>query len=636
MLQDAFVEKDGSPMAGGTITCFEDSSRTTLKNWYYQSSNFADAQGNYTFSKLPNPLTLSAAGTITDINGVDTIPFFYPFSELDQTESQPYYITIVNHDMTNQITRPNFPYNRGTGGNPSIEGSVENYIINNGFWRNIGTLTYGAITNQIVAPSQHDGFRYPDIQFIRDVTTGTDTVTFNKFPLSLSQTLTGDITPEYYLNHNCSTPGGETQKAYLFPISLHVNTLNAVPCTITIQAQNLGGGSAAQSTINLFIYQDTGSGTTAPAPFPVGSILLNTGWQKYEFSTSTPDTAGLTLSNGGDDALYLMVQMPINVTCNINFTKPSFYLLEEGSPTNSFSTYDEVDAIINSPRTGDLRTSINQFFPYGWVAMNNGSIGNASSNATARANADTFQLFSLLWSLFSIYTSGTSNSLAQMVNSSGTPVAYGASAIADFNANNALFLTSTLGRVLMGAVPASALTTQIAYQTTFVGDNNGAGILRITTANSVNYYNGMPITFSANGGTLPGGIVANTVYYVSNLTGTTSFNVSTTYANAIALTRIAYSSNSIGSPIVSSVLAGSLSGEYSHTMLLSELVQHTHDPGNGTAYLMQTTVGNGLSSTTVTTPATSALTTGNVTGLTTGQPFNVTQPGYFMNIFMKL
>ena len=109
MLQDSFVDKDGTPMAGGTITCYQDNSRTTLKNWYYQSSNFADASGKYTFSPLPNPLTLSAAGTITDINGVDTIPFFYPYSEIDQTQPQPYYITIVNQAQTNQITRPNFP-----------------------------------------------------------------------------------------------------------------------------------------------------------------------------------------------------------------------------------------------------------------------------------------------------------------------------------------------------------------------------------------------------------------------------------------------------------------------------------------------------------------------------------------------
>ncbi len=61
MLQDLLVDKDGTPMAGGTITLYHDNSRTTLKNWYYQSGT----PGNYTYVPLPNPLTLSAAGTIT-------------------------------------------------------------------------------------------------------------------------------------------------------------------------------------------------------------------------------------------------------------------------------------------------------------------------------------------------------------------------------------------------------------------------------------------------------------------------------------------------------------------------------------------------------------------------------------------
>lgn len=105
MLQDSFVDKLGIPMANGTVTCYHDDSRTTLKNWYYQTGT----PGLYTFLPLPNPLTLSAAGTICDINGVDTIPFFYPYLESDQTMIDKYYITIVNQFDTNQITRANFP-----------------------------------------------------------------------------------------------------------------------------------------------------------------------------------------------------------------------------------------------------------------------------------------------------------------------------------------------------------------------------------------------------------------------------------------------------------------------------------------------------------------------------------------------
>lgn len=213
VLQDYLVDKDGTPMSAGTVTCFQDNSRTTLKNWFYQSGT----PGNYTFIPLPNPLTLSAAGTITDGNGVDTIPFFYPFSELDETVAQPYYITIVNYAQTNMITRANFPFNPNGGGSLGTGVSVANYIINNVFFRNIGSANLTEETQITVCPSQHDGFQFPDIQFIKNNNSGVDALTFTLFPLANQQTLVGDITPEFYINHICSnTPTGETQNVINF------------------------------------------------------------------------------------------------------------------------------------------------------------------------------------------------------------------------------------------------------------------------------------------------------------------------------------------------------------------------------------------------------------------------------------
>ncbi len=620
MLQDFLIDKDGTPMSDGTITCYQDNSRTTLKNWYYQSGT----PGNYTYIRLPNPLKLSAAGTICDINGVDTIPFWYPYSELDETVRQPYYVTIVNHDQTNEITRANFPFNPGDN-NPDNEGSVENYIINNVFWRNVGTVNLTNITNMTVCPSQHDGFRYPDVQFIKNVTGGQDTLTFTKFPLANEQILTGDITPEFYINHTCSNSAvGETQKCYQFPISLHVNTLNAVQYTCTIQAQNAGGTSPGQNKINLFIFQDTGSGTNPPSPFLIGSITLNSAWTKYEFTNITPSTAGLTLGNGGDDALYLQVQMPLDINCSVNFTKPSIYLSQD-APTNDFSTYDQVDTVINSPRTGDIRTSLNQFYPYGWVPMNNGTIGNASSNATARANQDTWQLFNLLWTLFSAYNSGTTNVLAQMLNSAGSPVAYGSTAIADFNANNAIVLTQTMGKVILGTVPTPNASLQPSYYSAYTASNS-AGTLLLTASANVQFFKGMPIYF-LTGGVLPGGLALNTIYYVGSFNGTTGFNVSTSFANAMAGTYIAYSSSGSGANSVVAIPAGSMEGEYAHTQLLPEIAAHNHFTFSTAGGFTESAGAAGHAS--PNNAGTSGTTGSNV-------PMNVTQPGIFLNMYMKL
>jgi hypothetical protein len=628
ILQDSFVDKDGTPMSGGTVTCYQDNSRTTLKNWYYQSGT----PGNYTYIKLPNPLTLSAAGTICDINGVDTIPFFYPYSELDQSERQPYYITIVNHAMTNQITRANFPFLASEENEIGI-GSHDNYIINNGFWRNIGSANLTNVLNTIVAPSQHDGFSSPDIQFFKNVTGGEDTLTFTNFPLTTVPILTGDITPEFYINHTTSnTPTGETQKCYQFPISLHVNTLASVPFTVTIQAQNAGGTATGQNVINLFILQNTGTGTTSPAPFLISSITLNGAWTKYEFTSVFPATSGLTLGNGGDDALYLQVQMPLNITCSINFTKPSIYL-NNVAPTNSFQTYDQVDAIINSPRTGDIRTSINSFYPYGWVPMSDGTIGyNPNSMATylptALNSKQAWQLYNLIWTMFQPYTGVSSNPICPMINSSGASIAYGGSAIADFNANNSLTLTKMMGRVMLGAVPQAALI--LAYANNFTGSNS-AGNLLLTASGTMNLWNGMPFHVSNTGGALPGGLGQNTVYYVSGFNGTNTFFVATSFANALSGTVIGYTSSGTGTSVIDTSLAGTTTGEYAHTQLLNEMIDHVHvatpanfvNTGSGGVFA---TGGNGGST---------GL-TGGVSGHGVQTAFNVTQPATFYNIFMKL
>jgi len=636
MLQDVLIDKTGVVMSGGTITCYHDNSRTTLKNWYYQSG----VPNNYTYIALPNPLTLSAAGTICDINGIDTIPFFYPYDETNETIHDPYYITIVNHAQTNQITRENFPFVPSSGTTP-INGDIfNNLIVNNGFWRNIQPNTlnasptsysYGTGVDIIVAPSQHDGFSSPDIRFIRTNASATDAVTFVPFPAASSQPIKNDIVPEYYLSHNCTVVGsGELQKCYQFPISLHINTLESVPFTLTIQAQNGGGTGAGQNTISLYILQNTGTGTVSPTPRLLGTLTLNSSWQTYTLTSVFPATSGLTLGAGADDALYLQVQMPLSATCTINFTKPCIYLTQNLTPSNEFKTYDQVDAIINSPRTGDVRSSLNMFYPYGWVPMNDGTIGNPSSNATTRKSADTWQLYNLIWTVGKVVDTGVPfNNIAQLYDSSGTPINYGGTAIADFNANKQLALTKMMGRVIMGSVPSTALLATNYTQN--VTASNSAGTLLFTGVNSSLMFVGQPVTFTSTG-TLPDAIIANAVYFITNINagGANTFEIATIYSNAIAGTAIAYGSTS-GTPTISCYLdtSGVYLGEYAHTQLVSELAAHNHTLTTVTSGRVGTSAVffNYLNDI-------SGAATSGITG--SGTPFNIVQPGVFYNIYIKL
>jgi hypothetical protein len=79
----------------------------------------------------------------------------------------------------------------------------------------------------------------------------------------------------------------------------------------------------------------------------------------------------------------------------------------------------------------------------GWLKCNGGTIGNAASGASARANADTVDLFTALWN-------DTTNSELQLYTSAGATVARGASAAADFAANRRLALPDLRGEFVRG------------------------------------------------------------------------------------------------------------------------------------------------------------------------------------------
>lgn len=515
LLQNYFVDKStGLPLSAGIVTMYKDSNHQALKNWYYQTGT----AGAYTYERLPNPLQLSAVGTIADVGGNDVIPFYYPYSESDDTKSEPYFVTVVDSQDQLQFTRANFPFVSGTSAgfsNPTLR----NYIINNRFWRNLVTFGNSVLlafdlTNvlqQIVAPSQHDGFQYPHITFRKDIVGAADSVIFNKFsagsnPFNPNTT----IVPEFYLEHDCSTSTtGEGYKLYQFPISLHIETLESQQATFSIWARNLSSASSAQ--LNISVFQDLGTNTAA-VPIPLQQLTLTSEWIQYLVPFTFPSAQGKVLSPTGDDALYIQVGMPLDVRFDLGFTLPSL-ILGKDLPTNDFDTYDQIDTVINSPSTGDFRMSLNSFggtnpANFGWVPANDQTIGSLSSGATTRADTDTWPLFNLIWN-------NVSNTYAPIQNSSGVPVSRGTSAYADFVGNNRrLVLTLSLGRVfaggwnntphVLGFTEGSSSTSQVPNHT------------HPFTANGLYWGTGSDQTESTAGGSFhfPG----------SNPTGTTDVN----------------------------------------------------------------------------------------------------------------
>lgn len=92
----------------------------------------------------------------------------------------------------------------------------------------------------------------------------------------------------------------------------------------------------------------------------------------------------------------------------------------------------------------------------GWLLCNGLTIGDAGSGATSRANADTSDLYTILWT-------NTTNSELPIQDSSGSSTSRGASAAADFAAGKRLPLPDVRGRTFvgkddMGATVANRIT----------------------------------------------------------------------------------------------------------------------------------------------------------------------------------
>lgn len=617
MLQDYLVNKDtGLPLTNGIVTLYKDTARSFLKNWYYQTGT----PGAYTWNQLTNPLHLSSAGTIQDPNGNDVIPFYYPYDEDDENVQEPYYITVYSVDSNGdpavlQFTRENFPFNPITPSAQVSNQTLRNYIINNVYWRNCGAQALMTVTDLIVAPSQHDGYTNGDIRFIKDITGANDNISF----VAMTTTLNNDVTPEYYLDMQCSgIQVGETVKCIQYPISLHIDTLKNQAFTLKFYAQNIGGG--ANNYLDLYIYQYTGTGALSAStltPIGAGRITLNSIMQEYTVNDLFPDVA-TNLGAGGDDAFFLRIQYPLAATFHIGHTKPQLYLGDQVA-NNDFDTYDQIEAIANSPRTGDFKYSLNSFQPYGYVLCNDGVLSNSGSITpptnipVARANIDAWPLYNLIWS-------ATNATICPIYDSAGVLTTRGATAIADWTANKQLLLSQTLGRSFLGLPPAATFT--------YV---NGTGVF--TVVNNGLFFVGSPVTLSNTGGAIPSGYSLNTIYYAIPIAGsTTTLRLASSYANAIAGTALLPASdNGTGTNSLNFAMGGTL-GEPRHTQLTTELAQHNHTTPAG-FFVLDGDPGDVLlagGGTNTSRTRNTVANTGN------SAPFNIVQPSVYYNVFLKL
>ena len=407
-----------------------------------------------------------------DLNGTQG-PFYWTVDSADLTDT--YYLEAYDADDNLLWTLDDYfpPGSGGGGGNVTTYIPLLNYIANNQFIDHIDdTANPTNTTNLVIAPSNHKGYTPAlvnpivgtngvlgsDIRFVKNNTAATDQITFPQFALA-SAPLTGDVTPVDYIRYQCTnSPAGETYKSFQFPITQKVKNLSNQAMTFKIWARV----TATPVTLTAYVRQYFGSGTAASAEVrtSVGTMALTTSWTHFNVSLTIPSVAGKSLGTPGlqtdDDALYFQLEMPLGAPCDVLFTKPALYL-GTIDPNLEFQDYDQIDSITQTPRVGDIKTSLQSSASLGWVAMNDGSIGTTGSGATNRANEDAFQLYKTIWD-------GVINTWAPV--STGR----GATAVADFVAGKTLTLPRSLGRVMGGAGAGAGLTARALGE--YLGEEN--------------------------------------------------------------------------------------------------------------------------------------------------------------------
>ena len=123
-----------------------------------------------------------------------------------------------------------------------------------------------------------------------------------------------------------------------------------------------------------------------------------------------------------------------------------------------YTPADETDLTvvqtITTALTGQVAPFITTAAPTGWVKANGSTIGSATSGATNRANADTANLFALVWALDATNF--------PITDSAGGASSRGASAAADFAANKRLPLPDLRAEFIRGLDDSRGIDTAVA------------------------------------------------------------------------------------------------------------------------------------------------------------------------------
>lgn len=148
-LSQVFRDKDtGLPLAGGTISFFRDTARSTPKD-VFQLTGSPPA---YEFVELPNPIVLDSSGQIVNASNDIVGLFYYPFDADNNIDL--YYVVVKSAGGVEQFVREAVPFLSAENDPTKDAFPVQNQIANSQFSQSFlvdgqsATLTVSGATDQ--------------------------------------------------------------------------------------------------------------------------------------------------------------------------------------------------------------------------------------------------------------------------------------------------------------------------------------------------------------------------------------------------------------------------------------------------------------------------------------------------------
>ena len=153
----------------------------------------------------------------------------------------------------------------------------------------------------------------------RVVFNGGGTRTLSRQPFTLGQVANE---PTYFLKWNQTVAGSAQTTNDLRQKIESVRSFAGRQVTLSFYAKAQSAGPVALPTVGLS--QNFGSGgspSTEVYTQAAASVALTASWQRFSYTITLPSITGKTLGSGNNDALDLVIRMPLNATFNIHISQ---------------------------------------------------------------------------------------------------------------------------------------------------------------------------------------------------------------------------------------------------------------------------------------------------------------------------